>query len=418
MTFGGWRCLGPVIYLYTTPAYDRDNDVNSFSLGSSRMRQLSNHRKAGPALRGAAVAALALACALGLSACKGGAGSAEAQAKEAKDKAPEAVPVEVAQAERRAIAASYTGTAPLEARAESQVVAKISGVALEVLVEEGQFVKAGQVLVRLDAARYEQQAAQTGATLRKLEANYARSRQLAEQRLLSANDNDQLRYDLESARAANRLATLELSYAKVESPISGVVASRAVKPGNFVQINSPVARVVDVSRLEATLNVPERELATLKPGQPVQMLVDALPGKTFTGTVDRIAPVVDSGSGTFRVICAFAGGGVLQPGMFGRLRIDYDNRADALVVPRAALLDDEGEPAVFVVRGKKAARVPVKLGYLDGAWAEVRDGIKLGEQVVVAGKTALREGTDVQVINAKAVASAAPAVKPAAAERQ
>jgi membrane fusion protein (multidrug efflux system) len=377
------------------------------------MRQLTNIRNSGPAMGGTmAVAALALACVLGLSACKGSAGAAEAQAKEAKDKASEAVPVEVAQASRRAIAASYTGTAPLEARAESQVVAKTSGVALAVMVEEGQHVQAGQVLVRLDSARAELQAAQTNATMRKLEANYARSKQLAEQRLLSANDNDQLRYDLENARAANRMANLELSYAKVEAPISGIVASRSIKTGNFVQINSPIIRIVDTSRLEATLNVPERELATLKAGLPVQMQVDAMPGKVFTGTVDRVAPVVDSGSGTFRVICAFEGGGALQPGMFGRLRIDYDNRADALVVPRAALLDDEGDPAVFVVRGKKVARVPVKLGYLDGAWAEVRDGLKLGDQVVVAGKTALREGTEVQLIDSaqpKAVASAAGA---------
>ncbi|MGH8082465.1 MAG: efflux RND transporter periplasmic adaptor subunit [Lysobacter sp.] len=374
------------------------------------MRQLTNNRNRGPAVRGTlALAALALACALGLSACKGGAGAAEAQAKEAKDKVSDAVPVEVAAASRRAIAASYTGTAPLEARAESQVVAKTSGVALEVMVEEGQLVKAGQVLVRLDSARAEQQTAQTGATMRKLEANYSRARQMAEQRLLSANDSDQLRYDLESARAANRMATLELSYAKVEAPISGVVASRSIKPGNFVQINSPIIRIVDTSLLEATLNVPERELATLKAGLPVQMAVDAMPGKVFTGTVARVAPVVDSGSGTFRVICAFQGGGVLQPGMFGRLRIDYDNRADALVVPRAALLDDEGDPAVFVVRGKKVSRVPVKLGYLDGAWAEIRSGVKLGEQVVVAGKTALREGTEVLLINSKPAAAVASA---------
>jgi len=385
------------------------------NLGSFRMRHLTNNRHGGASARStAAIAALALACTLGLAACKGGPGAAEAQGKEAKDKASEAVPVEVAQATRRAIAASYTGTAPLEARAESQVVAKTSGVALAVLVEEGQRVQAGQVLVRLDSARAELQAAQTNATLRKLEANYARSKQLAEQRLLSANDNDQLRYDLENARAANRMANLELSYANVQAPISGIVASRSIKTGNFVQINSPIIRIVDTTRLEATLNVPERELATLKAGLPVQMAVDAMPGKTFAGTVDRVAPVVDSGSGTFRVICSFEGGDALQPGMFGRLRIDYDNRADALVVPRAALLDDEGDPAVFVVRGKKVARVPIKLGYLDGAWAEVREGVKLGDQVVVAGKTALREGTEVQLIGQnppREVAAAKPATQ-------
>jgi membrane fusion protein (multidrug efflux system) len=344
----------------------------------------------------------------GVAGCKRGGG--EAEAKEAA-KGPEAVPVEVAAATRRPVAASYSGTAPLEARGESQVVAKTSGVALSVLAQEGQFVHAGQVLVRLDSARAALQAAQSASQMRKLESNYARSRQLADQKLISANDIDQIKFDLENARATNRLANLELSYANVVAPISGVIAQRSIKPGNFVQINTPIFRIVDTSRLEATLNVPERELETLKPGLPVKLQVDALPGKTFEGTVDRVAPVVDAGSGTFRVICAFAGGGLLQPGMFGRMQIDYDQRADALVVPRIALLDDEGDPAVFAVRNGKAERVPVKLGYMDGAWAEVRKGIGLGEQVVVAGKTALRDGSLVQVLDANgktAVAAATP----------
>ncbi|PAM60475.1 efflux transporter periplasmic adaptor subunit, partial [Acinetobacter baumannii] len=120
-------------------------------------------------------------------------------------------------------------------------------------------------------------------------------------------DVDQLRYDLENVRAQYRLATLELSYTTVVAPISGVIASRSIKTGNFVQINTPIFRIVDNSRLEATLNVPERELATLRAGQPVTLSADALPGQTFTGVVDRIAPVVDSGSGTFRVVSAFDG---------------------------------------------------------------------------------------------------------------
>jgi membrane fusion protein (multidrug efflux system) len=342
---------------------------------------------------------------LALGACKRG-GEGDAQAKDTA-KGPEAVPVEVAAVTQRPIAASYSGTAPLEARGESQVVAKTSGVALSVLAEEGQIVHAGQVLVRLDSARAALQAAQSAAQMSKLESNYARSLKLSEQKLISANDIDQIKYDLENARATNRLANLELSYANVTAPISGVIAQRSIKPGNFVQINTPIFRIVDNSRLEATLNVPERELATLKPGLPVVLQVDSMPGRTFTGTVDRVAPVVDSGSGTFRVICAFAGGGVLQPGMFGRMQIDYDQRANALVLPRTALLDDENNPAVFQVRNGKAQRVAVKLGYIEGEWAEVRGGLKLGDRVVVAGKTALREGSVVQVLDGDASKPAA-----------
>lgn len=350
---------------------------------------------------------------MGMTACKVKTGDGKDEGgkdgKEQADKAPEAVPVEVAKAARRSIAASYMGTAPLEARGEAQVVAKTSGIALAVLADVGQQVRAGQVLVRIDRDRATLQVAQSEAQVRKLEANYRRATQLAGQQMVSANDVDQLRYDLENARAAYRLARLELSYGAVTAPISGVVAARNIKPGNLVQINTPIFTIVDNSRLEATLNAPEREIEVLKAGQAVQLAVDALPGKTFEGRIDRVSPVVDSGSGTFRVVCAFDGGGELQPGMFGRIRINYDQRADALAIPRTALLDDGSAPAVFTVRGGKAVRTELKLGYIDGEWVEVRDGLREGDPVVVAGKAALREGSAVQVIGAGAAAA-----KPAA----
>ena len=367
-------------------------------------------------IRATALAILAAGM-FALAGCDKGEGEAQAADGEGEKKQADAVPVEVASAQRRAVAASYTGTAPLEARAESMVVAKTSGIALSVAAEVGDEVRDGQVLVRLDGARAALQAAQTAAQMRKLESNYARSRQLAEQQLVSANDNEQLRFDVENARAANRLANLELSWTTVTAPISCVVAERMIKPGNFVQANTPIFRIVDDARLEAELNVPERELATLEAGLPVTLSVDALPGRTFEGTIDRVSPVVDADSGTFRVVAAFAGKGDLKPGMFGRISIDYDQRADALTVPRAALLEDEAEPAVFVVDEGKAARVPIELGYLDGEWAEVRGGLEEGAQVVTAGKATLRDGSAVQVIGggnaAQAQVAAADAADPA-----
>lgn len=355
-----------------------------------------------PSLRVAPLLAVAV---FALAACKGG-GGPDAKAANGEDKGPDAVPVEVVKAERRAIAASYANTATLEPRAESQVVAKTSGVALAVLVEEGQQVKAGQPLVRLDPDRPRLAVAQAQAQLSKLENNYARAQRLVGQQMISANDLDEIKFNLANARAQYNTAKLELAYTTVVAPISGMVASRDIKPGNFVQINSPIIRIVDSSRLEATLNVPEREVAKLKPGQQVELVADALPGKTFTGVVDRVSPVIDTGKGTFRVIAAFAGEGELQAGMFSRLSINYDQRADALVVPRTALLEDGGEPAVYVVRDGKALRTGLKLGYDDAGWVEVREGLKAGDSVVVAGKAALREGSAVQVIGGKKPAQA------------
>ncbi len=364
---------------------------------------------------GTCAAALLISTTLLLGGCKPGGDDAQAKAKPgAEQKAADAVPVEVAKAVHRAIAASYAGTAALEARAESQVVAKTSGIALAVLVEEGQHVNAGQALVRLDPDRARLSVAQAEAQMRKLENSYHRAQKLVQQQLVSAADVDQLRYDLENARAMYRMAALELSYTTVVAPISGIVASRDIKPGNFVQINSPIIRIVDNSRLEATLNVPEREVAKLKPGQAVTLAVDALPGRQFTGTVDRVSPVVDTGTGTFRVVTSYSGEADLQPGMFGRININYDQRTDALVVPRSALLEDGSEQAAYVVRDGKAMRTPLKLGYDDAGWVEVREGLKAGDEVVIAGKAALREGSAVQVIGKENKDVAAAAKAPAA----
>ena len=356
-----------------------------------------------------------VSAALLLSACKGG---GDAQAKPA-DAAAAPVPVETEAVARRSVAASYTGTASLEVPRGADVVAKTSGIALDVLVEEGDTVRAGQPLVRLDPDRARLAVLQSRATMGKLENSYKRAQQLVGQQMISANDLDQIKFDLDTARAQHQMAELELSYTAVTAPISGVISQRMIRTGNFVQINTPIFSIVDNARIEATLNVPERELRVLKRGQPVRLQVDALPGETFEGVVERVAPIVESRSGTFRVVTAFPGNEALRAGMFGRIHVDYDQRADALVVPRSALLDEGDETAVYTVRDGKAVRVPVELGYIDGNLIEIRNGLEEGAPVVTAGKVALREGSAVQVIGEDApVAAAAPADADAKSDAQ
>jgi len=362
------------------------------------------------------ISAIVLALALAGCSAKTGDDSADSDAQaegegSGKDeKKVEAVPVEVAKATRRAIAASYAGTANLEVPGDAQVVAKTNGVLLRVLVEEGDQVVAGQALAQLDPERARLEAARSEATMRRLQNNFQRSTELFDRKLVSTESNDQLRFEYESARAAFALAKLELSYTTVTAPISGVIAQRFAKPGNLISVNSPVYRIIDDSRLEAVLNVPERELATMKAGLPMQMVVDALPGQQFTGVVDRISPVVDAGSGTFRVVGAFDGKSGLRPGMFGRINVVHDQRADALTVPRAALLEENGTYAVYLVRDKKAVRTPVRLGYIDGELAEVLEGLDEGDSLVTAGKIAVRDGSAVQVLTNEPDAAPAAAV--------
>ncbi len=376
----------------------------STNLVVGRTPSLGLGRRAGRAVLLAAVLAA-------LSACGGQQASAEPEApaqaaadakadgKDGKKKAAQTVPVEVAEVARRSLAASYSGTATLDAPNEAQVVAKTSGVLLTLMAEEGDRVRAGQVLAKIDPERARLEVRRAEAALRKLEAEFNRSKELFERKLIAADAHERLRFDLDTQRAAYDIARLELSYTNIEAPISGVIARRLVKQGNLIPLNAPLFQIVDTDALEAVLNVPERELATMQAGLPVSMQVDAMPGRKFTGTIDRVSPVVDSGSGTFRVTAAFDAENALKPGMFGRIEVVYDRREDVLTVPRAALLEGEGEAAVFAVHEGKAVRTGIALGHVNGRYAEVRGGLSEGDQVVTVGKVTLRDGVEVDVVN-------------------
>lgn len=354
-------------------------------------------QRPGVALAFAAILALALA------ACGRGGGDAAAQEG---DRPSDAVPVETATVDRRAISASYSGTATLEAVNEAQVVSKTSGVLLELMVEEGDQVRTGQVLARLDPDRKGLALAQAQSQLQKLQSEYARSEELFARQLVSADQHERLRAELDIQRSALDIARLELSYTRITAPIDGVIAEREVKQGNLIQPNQSLFRIVDDSTLEAVLNVPERELATMRVGLPVSMQVDAVPGQRFEGQVARVSPVVDSGSGTFRVTTQFSSQDRLRPGMFGRVGVVHDQRVDVLSVPRASLIEGDGMTSVFAVRDGTAVRTAVELGYINGTFAEIRGGIEEGAQVVTVGKVTLRDGSRVQVLNAPADAEA------------
>ncbi len=360
--------------------------------------------------------ALVLAMSLALAACGGAKddaaksdGEKSAETKDApvdKDGKPiEAikVPVEVATASRSAVVAAFQGTSNLVAEAEAEVVPKTGGVVLEIMVEEGDKVSAGQVLARLDSDRQRLSMKQSEANLRKLENDFKRQQEMIERKLISQDVYDRSRYDLDTQRASYDIAKLELSYTEIRAPIGGVVSKRNVKVGNLIQLNQPLFKIDDFDPLEAMINVPEREMRLIKADQPVQMLVDALPDSVFAGSVARVSPVVDAATGTFRVVAQFKDdSGKLRSGMFGRVRIVYDQRADALVVPRSALVGDNKDAAVFVVADEIAKRRKVTLGYADGGQVEIIDGLAEGEQVVTLGQAALRDGAKVQVIDPKA----------------
>jgi membrane fusion protein (multidrug efflux system) len=358
--------------------------------------------------------ALLLAAAAALTAC----GQANGDSKKDGNEDVPAVPVEVATTQRAEMAALYSGTAPIEADRRALVMPKVSGEIRAVLADEGQRVKAGQTLARLDGDQLRLEVALHEATMRKLERDYNRNMELQQKGLVSATAIDNLKYELEAAKANWELARLQLSYTDIRSPIAGTVTQRLdlVKVGNTVtpvggvieSADSSLFVVEDLDTLILRVNVPERELAKLSVGQAAELSFDAVPGRTFKGEIALISPSIDPATATFGVrIRVTDTSGLLRPGMFARVAIVYERKPDALQIPRTALLDTDGQAKVFVVTGGKAVERAVKLGLSNGAWIEVTEGLKDGEQVVVVGQGAVKPGAAVRVVNSTARPAAA-----------
>ena len=351
---------------------------------------------------------------LALAACKRDGGDEKAKGADAKPAAEVKIPVEVALVNRESISSNFQGTAALEAEAVAQVVAKTGGVILQIRVEEGDQVQRGTLLAQLENDRQRLSLAQASANLRKVQNDMKRQTELFNRKLIGSGVFEQLKFDLETQKASYDIAVLELSYTEIRAPISGTLSQRLVKLGNQINIGQTLFRIDDFDPLEARVAVPERDMQAIKAGQPVQMLVDAMPGKVFIGAVGRVSPVVDPKTGTFDVIAQFNDPSqTLRSGMFGRVNIVTATHDNTLVVPRVALLTEDGTSAVYVVVGGRVARKSVSVGFTGDGRSEILTGLTAGDQVITLGQNAVREGSLVEVVNAaKAVELAKPGTTP------
>jgi membrane fusion protein, multidrug efflux system len=360
---------------------------------------------------------LALLVAGALAGCQPGAGSPSGEGDAAKEDEAPAIPVEIAKATRGDIFAVYSSTAPVEAFAEAQVIAKVGGEVIQILVEEGQQVEGGQVLARLDGDRLRFEVQQAEANLRKLERDYQRNSDLKERGIISLGDFEKIQYEMEALKATYDLARLELSYTEIRAPIDGVVAQRFIKLGNTLAVNAPTFQVTSLEPLVSYLHVPEREYRHIEAGQPATIHVDALQGTVFEATVARTSPVIDPATGTFKVtVEVMDQTRRLRPGMFGRVDIVYDNHTNALQIPRSAIVEDAGESTVFVIEDATAHRRVIETGYVNKGQIEILEGLADRDRFVLVGQAGLRQGSKVSIINAAdagetAVSDNSPAIR-------
>ena len=331
--------------------------------------------------------------ALALSGC--GAGQAQSLAENAESETA-AIPVQIQLATRGDIYATYSATANISTEGDAPVLAKVAGEVRELLVEEGEHVEAGQVLARLDGERLRLEMLSARANLEKARGEYRRYVDLHARGLVSKAMFEGLKFDLDALQATHDLKKLNYEYSDIRAPIAGIVSDRAIKLGESIGVGHEAFRITDTSELLAELQIPQTELPKFATGHMATLEVDSLPKRRFPAEIIRISPTIDARNGSFRAT-AFVENteGALAPGMFARVTVAYEKHSQALIIPAAALIEEDNRTAVYVVSGDTVDLRQVSIGIRSEGQAEVLEGLDENDQVVVIGQSALRDGSKV-----------------------
>jgi RND family efflux transporter MFP subunit len=352
------------------------------------------------------------------------------------------MPVEFANAKRTSVAEEILVVGNLIGAATVQVVPRVNGRLQAVNVKLGDSVREGQVIARAEDLEIREQVRQAEATFRVSEAsirqreadlklatnNLERSRSLYDRQLLP-----QQTFDDVDARHQAALAQLDLARAQFEaskarldelkitlantqiiSPVDGFVGKRFLDPGAFASTNAPVASVVDIRTVRMVANLVERDMRRVPAGTPANVEVDAFPGEKFQGRVSRVAPIFDPATRTAEIEIEVPNTGYrLKPGMYSRVNLTIATRADAITVPRNALVDLQGQNGVFIAAHAEGGRsgqtgtsgapsggpssmtakfVPVEVGIRSGENVEIVKGLTDGARVITTGASALKDG--------------------------
>jgi len=322
----------------------------------------------------------------------------------------------------------FTGT--LLPDSQFTVAPKISAKLEKIMVDIGDRVTRGQLVAVLDDDEYVQQVDQARAELDVARANieenrsaldlaqreFERAKALREKKIVSVAELDAAEAQYKAARAKQKVAVAQvaqkdaelktaqvrLGYTRIRAAwenghASRVVGERFVDEGAMLTANAPIASIIDIHVLKAVIHVIERDYPRMKPGQAALVTTDAYPGKTFKGVISRIAPLLKEAARQARVEIEIPNPGeLLKPGMFVRVKIEFDRHDHATVVPVNALTKHGGEWGVFIVDEKamQARLVPVKIGIRSGDLVEILDPAVSGI-VVIVGQHLLEDGSAV-----------------------
>jgi RND family efflux transporter MFP subunit len=364
----------------------------------------------------------------------------------------QSVPIETTTPQRISVERQVDLSGTLMSPDQARVSSEVAGIVRDVPIQLGTEVRAGDVLVRLEPRELQLALDRAESALRQVEAQLgidrtqdrqpppdeqiasvrqaianrddaraadARAQQLSSRGLLSKVDRDtadmrlkvaeanyqasidnvrSLKASLQDRRAAYELAQKKLNDAAIRAPVAGSVAERLVQPGEFIRENTQVATIVQMTPLKLRTAIQEKHAALIKPGQPVQFVVEAFPDRTFNGKIAYVSPAVDQTTRTFVVEAIVENPDrQLKPGFFAKGRVSTKVDQNIPAIPEDAISTLAGVSTVYIIEGGKARQQQVTLGERQGKLVEIVAGLKGDETLAATNLSQLATGTDVRV---------------------
>ena len=371
---------------------------------------------------------LKIVFAIGIVAALAAAGLAAVRGKRAEQEPAVAAPVaeflqnDLYFVEPGALERALPLTGSLAPLTEATVKAKVAGELIAVTVREGESVKHGQVLARIDPTEVQARVAARQADVEAAKAqlvwaekNRSQQKALLDKSFISqsAFDNIQSNYDVAAAklRAADAelvVARKSLGDAVLVAPFSGIVSLRHAQPGERVALDAKVVSIVDLLRLQLEATVPPAAIGQVKVGQPINFRVEGFGEREFAGRIERINPAATTGSRSISVYAVIDNReGLLRGGMFAQGSLTLSRIDQALAVPASAVREEIGQTYVYVIDDGMVKRKNVKVGPPDAVGrVQVLDGLAAGDRIVRVNLGSLREGVAARLAGPQPAASA------------
>jgi membrane fusion protein (multidrug efflux system) len=320
------------------------------------------------------------------------------QSTASQPKAASAVAVEVATARESMATTDINAIGTLQSDESVQLAPEIAGRIASIGFDEGQPVTAGDTLFRLDDTLAKASEEEARVRLNLATSNYERTSNLARNGTGTGRDLDVALAERNTAAALLNSQQAQLAKLDIVAPFDGVVGLRRVSIGSYVGIGTTLVNIEKIDVLKLDFKVPEANLQKVRVGQIVQITVDAIPGRQFTGTIYATDPMLDVNGRAISIRARLANGDLaLRPGLFARVIVKGLQERKVVTVPEAAVIARGQDHFIWTVVNGKAQEAKVKIGDRKAGVVEL-EGIAASSTVVTAGHARLRNGAPVDVV--------------------